>query len=492
MMFRERPCRSIRSKSVLGIVCAIATLAPFVPAASAGTLLEDLGKLFTPSQPAQDAPAVSAHLHGAPLPSAPTAPSEKDFRKIYSGWLDQAIMAHYPAETDPQGAAYLRAALAYLGEGDPSPTLLAQERSFDLQKTDEPALLLFIGVIEPPSLRRLDALKKATQNISSSSYPRFIWFMAAANAGKAAADSKANQSELKVCDELSLKYLAEALADDSFLPSEMAALRWRFNANSTQDLFYRNFDRVAEIFNASPKVDPWLKEYVNGLRYVRAAWKARGTGWSNTVTENGWHDFGDNLASARQHLTKSCELNPHDPAAAADMITVCMGENEEKGTMRSWFDRAVAADFDYIPAYKNFLWGLRPRWLGNAAEMTAFGRECAATGRYDTWVPYEFVIAALDISDDSTDHSALFADTKLDDELLAVLNNYFLQPKPLIPVNYAHSVAAIIAHKAGYADEMKRQLAATNYKPVTGRVLRQLDDLNDLVKQVQPQPSPTP
>ncbi|MEZ5988370.1 MAG: hypothetical protein R3F30_04475 [Planctomycetota bacterium] len=55
--------------------------------------------------------------------------------------------------------------------------------------------------------------------------------------------------------------------------------------------------------------------------------------------------------------------------------------------MRMWFDRAVAAQFDYIRAYVNLFWALRPRWHGSIEQLYAFADECLATKRYDTEVP---------------------------------------------------------------------------------------------------------
>jgi len=62
------------------------------------------------------------------------------------------------------------------------------------------------------------------------------------------------------------------------------------------------------------------------------------------------------------------------------MIAVAMaGEAEPSETPRVWFDRAVAAQFDYYEAYSSLLWSLRPRWLGSHEEMYDFGLECLAT-----------------------------------------------------------------------------------------------------------------
>jgi hypothetical protein len=460
------------------------------------SLLETVGKFFSSfavPTPAATPARTFAPVHGTPLPSGPDAVTEKDFRKIYVEWLNRAIMAHYPGEKDSEGAAYMRASVEHLVEhhdAEASAELKAEGRGFDLQAVADPGLLLMIGLIEPSSARQLTAFERALSLFPGTTYPKYVWFMAAAGAGRAAHNSKEDADQLKTRDEVSLKYLDDGLRDDSFRPDEMAALRWRFDTNGSRDLLSRNGQRVADIFESSPNVDAWVKEYVQGVYFVDTAWQWRGSETTGRVTPQGWQGFKENLAFARAHLERAWDKNSHDPAAAAAMITVCMGESEVTETMRSWFDRSVAADFDFPRAYSNLLWGLYPRWLGNYAEMNEFGRECAATGRFDTIVPYERIAAALDISGDAGDHGAQFSNPQASGEVLAVLNKYFEEPDPPIPVRYAQTVAAIVAHKAGRMDEASRHLAAIQYKPVSSDFLTGLDDLPGLVKQVQPESTP--
>jgi hypothetical protein len=54
---------------------------------------------------------------------------------------------------------------------------------------------------------------------------------------------------------------------------------------------------------------------------------------------------------------------------------------------RVWFDRAVAAQFDFGPAYTLMIDALLPRWGGSHGEMLRFARECLDTKRFDTCVP---------------------------------------------------------------------------------------------------------
>ena len=446
-----------------------------------------------PAQPPGPAVPAAPQAGGAPLPSAPNDSSEKDFRKIYTAWLNRDIMARYPADTDPAGADFVRAAIAAMGANPPfgmPPRLVKQERTFDLKAANDPALLLMIAAVEPPTPRRQDAFAMALAALPDSKYPKFLSFLAAMNAKRPGGGKNAKPN--KAQDELSLKYLNAGLNDDSFLPDEMAALRWYFDSSLFHALFSRNQDRVIDIFKYAPSVAPWVKEYVLGVHFVDAAWDARGGDWASNVTQAGWKGFAENLASARTHLVNSWKENPHDPAAATEMITVCMGEEVQIDTMRFWFDRAVAADFDYIPAYSALRWGMRPRWGGSYEQMNAFGQECAATGRYDTMVPNERIATALDISDDAQDRGAQFKDPEIAKQVLTVIDTYLALPHPCIRVGFSHTLAAIVADKVGRTDERDWHMAAVHYKPVMDSWLKKMENLNQLASRAQADANPTP
>jgi len=147
--------------------------------------------------------------------------------------------------------------------------------------------------------------------------------------------------------------------------------------------------------------NPWLVSSLNGLYHIRAAWIARGSGWANTVTPQGWQSFHDHLATARDLLVKAHALRPDLPQAAANMITVAMGDGDAlKENCRDWFEKSVKAQFDYERAYGAYLQTLQPRWGGSPQQMMQFAMECAATGRHDTIVPYLMVDYAQNVNEE--------------------------------------------------------------------------------------------
>jgi len=70
-------------------------------------------------------------------------------------------------------------------------------------------------------------------------------------------------------------------------------------------------------------------------------------------------------------------------------------------TRKTWFDRAIAAQFDYIPAYDMIYCAWRPRWGGSHEDMYRLGVECLKTGRFDTLVPWQFLTGLKWVTDDS-------------------------------------------------------------------------------------------
>lgn len=158
----------------------------------------------------------------------------------------------------------------------------------------------------------------------------------------------------------------------------------------------------------------WLRETLLGEAEIDIAWEGRGSQWGANVTEQGWKIFGEHMELARGHLCKAWQANPAVPWAADKMITVTMAGHGEKGSdERVWFDRAIAAVFDFEDVYEHLIWACRPRWGGSHEQMLAFGAACAATGRYDTRVPSRLFKIIKDVSSEMPDRNAVHRDPEV-------------------------------------------------------------------------------
>ena len=72
-------------------------------------------------------------------------------------------------------------------------------------------------------------------------------------------------------------------------------------------------------------------------------------------------------------------------------------------TPRSWFDRALAAQMDYGPAYTTLLYRSLPRSGGSYEQVLEIGKEAVGSGRFDTGVPLLLLDAVNQIAADQKD-----------------------------------------------------------------------------------------
>ena len=125
--------------------------------------------------------------------------------------------------------------------------------------------------------------------------------------------------------------------------------------------------------------DAVLCGVLRGRASIRAAWDARGSGWANSVTEDGWKGFRSGLAEARRSLTAAWQACPDSATAASLMIVVTMGDSS--GEEQLWFDRAVTADPGCPDAWKCMTNALMPRWGGSTKLLLALAQRAVAHAR---------------------------------------------------------------------------------------------------------------
>ena len=194
--------------------------------------------------------------------------------------------------------------------------------------------------------------------------------------------------------------IARSLQDGSYRDGEQRVFIMQFDPD-WDDLFLDKREEVYQAIKAIKGIDPWILKVVEGNYWLARAWEARGTGWANTVTDEGWKGFYAGLAKARTSLTSAWKMHADYPEAAAKMIRVAMGEGDrQKETPRDWFGRAIQAQADYLPAYDHYEFDLFPRWGGSHEAMLSFGSECLATKRFDTAIPYQYYVMLLKVIND--------------------------------------------------------------------------------------------
>ena len=245
-------------------------------------------------------------------------------------------------------------------------------------------------------------------------------------------------------------------------------------------LFVRNRAAIVGAVEQTQWVDPWARLFLSGGRRVDDAWDARGHEFADKVKPEGWKGFSESLALARNDLEASWRARPDRPEAAVSMIEVTMAGGAAPGeTPRLWFDRAVAARLDWMGAYNNMITSLRSRWGGQEGELLAFARECAATRRFDTEVPFQAMNAVEWLESDTWFEAKGEAEWPLfpyqrapspyaTDEVYtlveAVLERYRREPARQFEWRRFASLQAAIAYKAGKyerARELLHELGGT-------------------------------
>jgi hypothetical protein len=101
------------------------------------------------------------------------------------------------------------------------------------------------------------------------------------------------------------------------------------------------------------------------------AWHARGEGYANEVTEDGWQHFYERLAAARTILGQSRSLTPSCPEYWAAGMTLALGQGWNPEDFKKFYAEAKAVEpqyFAYDLAQAHFL---MPRWYGVSGDWEA-------------------------------------------------------------------------------------------------------------------------
>ena len=107
------------------------------------------------------------------------------------------------------------------------------------------------------------------------------------------------------------------------------------------------------------------------------AWRARGTGYADSVTPEGWQQFRERLASAHRLIDETRKMKEKDPFLGLVALTVALGEGPRKAEYDAIVEEAHAAEplfwgYDTKRAYS-----LLTRWHGSPGEWESFALKAA-------------------------------------------------------------------------------------------------------------------
>ena len=216
-----------------------------------------------------------------------------------------------------------------------------------------------------PPFRRITALKKAALVLSVQND----------------VTGKSGREALRLCD-AALVLLAQSVKDDekntnledNWYQLVMAVIECHYHLNRDYQAAFAYTDAALAPIQELQA----LRLRMQGEFFIHFAWIARGSGFANTVTEEGFRLFKERLLEARKALNESWKLQPHSNTATL-MITVEKGIGGRREDMEMWFTRAMKENGDCKEACSAKLDWLDPKWHGTPEEMMAFGRDCRAT-----------------------------------------------------------------------------------------------------------------
>lgn len=227
-------------------------------------------------------------------------------------------------------------------------------------------------------------LVSALKNFKEHGYPDSAAFCTVKFLAELAAATR-DGAALKRYNKLGME-MAVALVGDKNIPADDQRMV-AFDLDSfVASLALPERKSLLDACAKQPGADPWTVDLLTGTYYVDLAWHYRGGGSAATVTREKGKLFEENLQQAVKYLVRAWEARPKFPEAPNRMIVVAMAGASDLSP-RDWFDRTVAAQIDYVPAYMSLLTALQPRWGGSHEAIEALARECLATRRFDTVAP---------------------------------------------------------------------------------------------------------
>ncbi|HTD64950.1 MAG TPA: DUF4339 domain-containing protein, partial [Candidatus Limnocylindria bacterium] len=327
---------------------------------------------------------------------------------------------------------------------------------------DDPLVLTVAGLNSIELHEKSRRMERALAGFPKSrhkAYPKL-------NAAVGVIDSTSDTNRVGPMFALAAQAMKDCFTDGSFRPEDQAEIAEIFIHGWGYNFFYRIRERIYPIPRNAGKPFEWLALVFDGEYHVMEAWKARGGGFANTVTEQGWKGFNEHLTAARKSYTRAWELRPDLPLAPCRMIYIALSGSDVE-EMRLWFDRTVAAQIDYPKAWSDMRWGLRPRWHGSTEAMLALGKSAVDTGRFDTDVPRKFFDVVYDLESEMElpPGQHIFGRRDIWPEFSRMYEGYIAEPSLQGAQRGWRSAYAMVAYLAGKYDVSRTQLELLNWEP---------------------------
>lgn len=185
-----------------------------------------------------------------------------------------------------------------------------------------------------------------------------------------------NEKNYKKLNELAAKYEKEKTAT--------------FDHVAALSAFYRG---IAQEFNACAKsrksdeewaahgasIAEWVKQFPQSnaanlaaaMHQIDIGWRARGSGYSSTVSADGRTLYQTHIADGRAQLERMQAASKNNPAWYAAMQLVALAQGWKPAEAKDLFERAAKIDPYYLDIHYTNAAFFSPQWYGDEEQMRA-------------------------------------------------------------------------------------------------------------------------
>ncbi len=177
-------------------------------------------------------------------------------------------------------------------------------------------------------------------------------------------------------------------------------------------------------------------------KHIDKGWRARGGGYANTVTPEGWEVFRRELRRARDVLDDHPELQ-RLPTALALAFDIALGLDASSSELEAIFTAHINTAPDDVSAYTSAVWALLPRWRGREGEAEAFLQRLARSRGERLYALVALHFQSFGVGS----YRQLFGVVDLDWNITAVGLEKLIQDDD-VDIRYYRSIYAYMAWKA--------------------------------------------
>ena len=144
-------------------------------------------------------------------------------------------------------------------------------------------------------------------------------------------------------------------------------------ANATENDWQNHLGLFQRWTSARPK--SITARVALGEAYLDYAWAARGNGYANTVTPEGWRLFEERSKQATRVLIDATTLPSKCPHWYEVMQDVALAAGANKNQHRAIFEQAIKFEPLYFAYYQRYAIVLLPKWAGEPGDVKALADE---------------------------------------------------------------------------------------------------------------------